>query len=264
MPEMIERFVEGMTRNPDLSALTCCLKAFNHEEGIDAEVSEYVYMPTGGPFVLACFENVYGDTNAIFRTQDFRDAGGFETDPNTFMEDWETFVRLVASGLKIDVIPEALVYYRLRGDNRSLAMSRERTDTYPFVQRMIKRRFVPHKEMSEWDADMLWLGMASFGIRKPAPPPPPPPPALAIEPVPHFPLRYRVADKLNSYLKWITPFHWICRRMVAVAVSASSRDRPPTVAEPGEDKITSPHHEAQAPRRIRWPRRRTASVNKAA
>ena len=67
-PMMIERFVEGMAHNPDLSVLTCFLQAFRHEEGIDAELMEFVYMPTGGPLPLACFENVYGDTNAIFRT----------------------------------------------------------------------------------------------------------------------------------------------------------------------------------------------------
>jgi glycosyltransferase involved in cell wall biosynthesis len=211
-PTMIERFVEGMIRNPDISVLTCFLKAFNHVEGIDADVSEFVYMPTGGPFVLSCFENVYGDTNAIFRTQHFRDAGGFETDPDTFIEDWETFVRLAASGLKIDVIPDVLFNYRIRGDNRSLAMSRDRANVYPFVQRMIQRRFVPLLELNPLDADMLWLAIAAFGNRKLHRPEVPDPPAVNER---WQALRYRVADKVNSCLKWITPVHkmsWAHRR----------------------------------------------------
>ena len=164
-PTMIERFVEGMIRNPEVSVLTCFLKAFQHEEGIESGVSEYIYMPTGGPFILSCFENVYGDTNAVFRTRDFRAAGGFETDPDTFIEDWETFVSIAAQGLAIDVIPEALFHYRLRGDNRSLTMSREYTDTYPYVRRMIQRRFVSLQEMNASESELLWLGMASFGNR---------------------------------------------------------------------------------------------------
>ena len=38
--------------------LTCFLKAFNDEEGVGDDVAEFVYMPTGGPFVVSCFENV--------------------------------------------------------------------------------------------------------------------------------------------------------------------------------------------------------------
>jgi glycosyltransferase involved in cell wall biosynthesis len=227
IPTMVERFVEGMLRNPDLSVLTCFLKAFNDEEGVGADVAEFVYMPTGGPFVVSCFENVYGDTNAIFRTQHFRQAGGFETDPNTFIEDWETFVKLVAAGQKLDVIPDVLFNYRLRGDSRSLTMSRDRTDMYPFVQRMIRRRFVPLQELQPLDAEMLWLGMAAFGNHKFHRAG-----ASNFEPasegwqVPSLPLRYRIADKVNSYLKWLAPIHRICRATFVLALHASSR-RPP-------------------------------------
>jgi O-antigen biosynthesis protein len=222
-PTMIERFVEGMAHNTDISVLTCFVKAFNHEEGIDAEVAEFVYMPTGGPFILSCFENVYGDTNAIFRTQDLRDAGGFETDPETFIEDWETFVKLAASGLKLDVIPEALFHYRLRGDNRSLAMSRNWSDIYPFLQRMIQRQFVPLAEVSLLDTEMLWLSIAAFGNRRPhVPAAPSPLSGYEEQPVP---LRYRVADKVNSYLKWSNLIHRVFRLFVSLTLDASSRKR---------------------------------------
>ena len=261
-PTMIERFVEGMVRNPDISVLTCFLKAFNHEEGIDADVSEFVYMPTGGPFVLACFENVYGDTNAIFRTQQFRDAGGFETDPDTFMEDWETFVKLAASGFEIDVIPDALFDYRIRGDNRSLAMSRHRSDTYPFVQRMIQRRFVPLRELNPLDTEMLWLGIAAFGNRKLLHRP------VVSDPHPRIEgrqaLRYRVADKVNSYLKWITPFHRMCRSIIALAMGVSGGERPPSPAAAEAGKKADAAFASQGRRRRRWPRIRGESPSRAA
>ena len=231
IPTMVERFVEGMLRNPDLSVLTCFLKAFNDEEGVGADVAEFVYMPTGGPFVVSCFENVYGDTNAIFRTRHFREAGGFETDPDTFIEDWETFVKLVAAGQQLDVIPDVLFNYRIRGDNRSLTMSRDRTDMYPFVQRMIRRRFVPLQELQPLDSEMLWLGMAAFGNHKFHPAG-----TSSFQPasegwqVPSLALRYRIADRVNSYLKWLAPIHRICRAAFVLALHASSR-RPP--APPG-------------------------------
>ena len=221
-PMMIERFVAGMVSNPALSVLTCFLQAFRHEEGIDADMSEFVYMPSGGPFVLSCIENVYGDTNAIFRTQHLREAGGFESDPNTFIEDWETFVKLAAAGLKIDVIPDALFYYRIRGDNRSLVMSRNYTNFYPFVQRMIQRRFLPISGLSPLDTETLWLGMAGFGNRQPV--------ALPASDDAHLlasdahilaeierlrarssALRYRIADRLNSCLKWLPAIHKTCK-----------------------------------------------------
>jgi glycosyltransferase involved in cell wall biosynthesis len=264
-PTMIERFVQGMVHNPDISVLTCFVKAFNHEEGIDAEVAEFVYMPTGGPFVLSCFENVFGDTNAIFRTQQFRDAGGFETDPDTFIEDWETFVRLAANGLKIDVIPDALFHYRLRGDNRSLAMSRGRTSMYPFIQRMIRRRFVTLSELSPVDSDTLWLGLAAFGnraLRNPG--------ASAAhagtegcQELP-LPLRYRVADKVNSYLKSLTPFHRLCRSLIGLAMRAAGpiRRHPNPAVEPGKTSDTV--FAGQARRPFRWTRLGRAGASRAA
>jgi len=212
-PMMIERFVAGMVRNPALSVLTCFLQAFRHEEGIEADMSEFVYMPSGGPFVLSCFENVYGDTNAIFRTQHLRDAGGFESDPNTFIEDWETFVKLAAVGLKIDVIPDALFYYRLRGDNRSLVMSGNYTNFYPFVQRMIQRRFHPISGLSPLDTETLWLGMAGFGNRQSAPSSDNAHLLAEIERLRarSSALRYRIADRLNSCLKWLPAIHKTCK-----------------------------------------------------
>ena len=239
---MIERFVEGMVRNPDLSVLTCFVKAFKHEEGLNSEQAEFIYMPTGGPFVLSCFENVYGDTNAIFRTRQFRDFGGFETDPGTFIEDWETFVKLAASGHRIDVIPEALFHYRLRGDNRSLVMSGNWSDIYTFLQRMIRRRFVPLTELSPLDTEMLWQGIVAFGLRRPhfntqI--------AIPVTPAAAIPLRYRLADKLNACLKWVAPIHWLCKSIVslvaggtrgrgAVTLAATEPRTEPTSLSPGE------------------------------
>jgi glycosyltransferase involved in cell wall biosynthesis len=265
IPTMVERFVEGMLRNPDLSVLTCFLTAFNDEEGTGADVAEFVYMPAGGPFVVSCFENVYGDTNAIFRTQHFREAGGFETDPDTFIEDWETFVKLVAAGRKLDVIPDVLFNYRLRRDSRSLVMSRGRSDMYPFVQRMIRRRFAPLQELQPLDTEMLWLGMAAFGAHKfHRPGSSSSQPASDGWQVPSMALRYRVADRVNSYLKWIAPIHRICRSMLVLALRASGRRRPaPPAAASTAENAGAPTRGIR-PFGLPWPKFRGRHAAKAA
>jgi glycosyltransferase involved in cell wall biosynthesis len=141
--DMVERFVEGMQRHGACSALTCHVAAFRRIEDIDEGRFEFLFIPMGGPHVAACFNNVYGDTNAVFRTADLRSVGGYETDDGTPFEDWETFVKLASAGYTIDVIPEPLFYYRLRGDNRSLVMTKSYTETFPYVQRIVKKFFAP-------------------------------------------------------------------------------------------------------------------------
>ncbi len=111
-PEMITRFAEAMTRNPECAAMTCYFLAF--EDGVSPSSGQFLHAcrPTGGPHVLAGIRNVYGDANAIFRTEVFREVGGYETDRGTSCEDWEAFVKLVHAGKRIGVVPDHLFYYR--------------------------------------------------------------------------------------------------------------------------------------------------------
>src|SRR5262249_53400039 len=94
-PDMVERFVSAIRRNPDLAAMTCYFLAFRRWEDLLREDFAYAYRPTGGPFVLASVRNVYGDANAIFRTDALRSVGGNETDRDSSWEDWEAFIKLV-------------------------------------------------------------------------------------------------------------------------------------------------------------------------
>lgn len=111
-PEMVERFVAAITRNAGLAAMTCYFLAFEDGAGNPPREFLYAYRPPGGPHVLACIRNVYGDANAIFRTASLRAVGGYETDRGTSCEDWEAFVKLAHAGMSIGVVPEHLFYYR--------------------------------------------------------------------------------------------------------------------------------------------------------
>ncbi len=149
-PDMVRLFVNAMERNPDLAAATCYFLAFRESSDLAAGRYAYVCKPTGGPRVLGALHNVYGDGNAIFRTDALRAVGGFETDRDTSFEDWEVFVKLTNAGFTIDVVPECLFCYR----HRDASFSRVTSD-YRNHQRVL-RRFV---EVEQWAADerhTLW------------------------------------------------------------------------------------------------------------
>jgi GT2 family glycosyltransferase len=133
-PHMIERFVSAMRRNPDLAALTCFCLAFTDDADLQNQEYEYAYRPTCGPHILASIKNVYGDANAILRTDIFRSVGGYETDRDCSWEDLEAFVKLVNAGHRIDTLPEYLFYYR----HLETGFSRV-TDTYLNQRRVLRQ-----------------------------------------------------------------------------------------------------------------------------
>jgi glycosyltransferase involved in cell wall biosynthesis len=158
-PHMVEHLVRGITRNPDLAAMTCYFLAF--EETADLERGDYLYAykPAGGPRVMASFKNVYGDATAIFRTAAFRAVGGYEIDRDTSFEDWEAFVKLVNAGHQIDVVPDFLFGYR----HRESGFSRV-TKAFPNHQRVLRQVFRA-EDLPVADKVALWSALVSFQKR---------------------------------------------------------------------------------------------------
>jgi glycosyltransferase involved in cell wall biosynthesis/GT2 family glycosyltransferase len=62
-----------------------------------------------GPGLL---RNVFGDANALYRRDVFDRIGGFTEDFGVGCEDWEFLARAALRGLRLEVVPEALVAYR--------------------------------------------------------------------------------------------------------------------------------------------------------
>ncbi|HJT78888.1 MAG TPA: glycosyltransferase family A protein, partial [Gemmataceae bacterium] len=158
-PDMVERFVAGMRRNPGLSSLTCYFLAFTETADLARERYAYAYRPTGGPFVLASIRNVYGDANALFRTADLRAVGGYETDRDTSCEDWEAFVKLAAAGYRLDVVPDYLFFYR----HREAGFSRV-TDGYRNHQRVL-RQFLRTERLPPAERVLLWNALPGMQRR---------------------------------------------------------------------------------------------------
>jgi hypothetical protein len=164
-PGMVEGFLRGIRSRPDLSAMTCFFAAFENVADIVRSNFLHQYCPTGGPHFAACAFNVYGDANAIFRTEDLRSVGGFVADRSTYCHDWETFVKLVNAGRRIGVIPDYLFYYRRRADGMSAVMTEGGMNTYPFVQRMITTFFAGKEFGVNPESQMLWEALASYFLR---------------------------------------------------------------------------------------------------
>jgi glycosyltransferase involved in cell wall biosynthesis len=158
-PDMVRRFVLAMQHNPELAALTCYFLAFRESADIEIGRFAYAYKPTGGPRVLGCLHNVYGDGNAMFRTAALRAVGGFSTDRETSFEDWEVFVKLASAGQRIDVVPDFLFHYRHRAAGFSRA-----TNAYHNHQRVL-RRYVEIAELPEQERAVLWNLLAGYQYR---------------------------------------------------------------------------------------------------
>jgi glycosyltransferase involved in cell wall biosynthesis len=158
-PDMVERFVAAMSRNPDAGALTCYFLAFAEGDPVKLSRCLYAHRPTGGPHTLASLRNVYGDGNAVFRAAALRAVGGFETDRDTSFEDWEVFVKLVNAGRRVGVIPDHLFYYRHRASGFSRV-----TDGYRNHQRVL-RQFLSLERLPAAERAVLWTALHGFQRR---------------------------------------------------------------------------------------------------
>ena len=183
-PDMIERFVAALQRNPDLSAVSCYYLAFRNDDELRRGVHSYAYRPAGGPHILACCRNVYGDANALFRTAALRSVGGYETDRDTSWEDLEVFVKLVHAGHRVDVLPDYLFYYRHLDSGWSRV-----TSGYLNQQRVL-RQLIRQEVLPEADRLALWNLTAGL-IRQ----------NEHLLKVLHS-LRYRLADRAHNLFSW--------------------------------------------------------------
>ncbi len=149
-PELVACLVQAMLRREEVAALTCYFLAFETSDDLRQGHFLHAYRPTGGPHLLACLRNVYGDATALYRTDALRAIGGYEPDRDSSFEDWEAFVKLVHAGHRIDVVPEHLFYYRQLPTGFSRV-------TNPFAnQQRIVRQFRSLERLSLPDRELLW------------------------------------------------------------------------------------------------------------
>ncbi len=123
-PDMAEIFVRAMERNPDFDAFTSYIAAFAEDRQATLRGEfQALNAPLGGDPVSGEFQNIFGDTNSIFRIEALRAIRGFREDFRCAFGDWELFHRFVGHGHRLGVIPKVLLHYRRRAGG----MIRQRT-----------------------------------------------------------------------------------------------------------------------------------------
>lgn len=79
----------------------------------------YQYMPYGSNLATAFFpHNTYGSAAAIFNRQKLIKAtGGWDESSRSMFEDWALYIRLDSLGYKVNILPVANYFYRVRPDS---------------------------------------------------------------------------------------------------------------------------------------------------
>ena len=107
-PTYVEKAVNVLNRHPECGAAT----AWTHTMGM---METYWAPPQPQfPFLLA---ECMSTPPALVRTSAFMAIGGIHEDMRYAYEDWEMWISLAKEGYAILMIPEPLIYYRMREDS---------------------------------------------------------------------------------------------------------------------------------------------------
>jgi glycosyltransferase involved in cell wall biosynthesis/GT2 family glycosyltransferase len=77
----------------------------------------------GGDVATGAFVNCFGSTNALVRRDAFEAIGGFSDEAVSTLDDWEFLAKAALLGLKIETLPDVLVWYREDQDQESFVHS---------------------------------------------------------------------------------------------------------------------------------------------
>lgn len=137
-------------------AVTPYLKVFY--DGLDHTLRDSFhdeYMPYGSNLGTSFFpSNNYGSAAAIFKRQELIDAtGGWDESSRAMYEDWSLYIKLNVLGYKINVLPRANYFYRVR--KSSMLRSYDPKDGY---LRLISN----YTAMPRMDAYMLFSQMFNY------------------------------------------------------------------------------------------------------
>lgn len=115
-PGEVAAFVEIAERNQS-DILTCFSDNFEGDGVPDAKsITGIRRMPFGPDPCYGMFRNGFGDSNCFVRRRVWEEMGGFTEHYKIGLDDHEFFLRATVSGFTVEVVPEALYYYRLGGE----------------------------------------------------------------------------------------------------------------------------------------------------
>ncbi len=111
-PHEISTFVRIALRT-DAAILTTAQRNFEGKEKPRPDGNGSSIFAPLGPFLsLGVFFNLFGDANAFVRREAFEALGGFSEEREVAFQDWEFFAKAVLAGLRLEMVPEPLFWYR--------------------------------------------------------------------------------------------------------------------------------------------------------
>jgi glycosyltransferase involved in cell wall biosynthesis len=180
-PTLVERLMGAVERNPELDYVSPLVSYFEEEP---AQVTGG-WVPLGPDRDLLLVNNVGGaGAGSLIRRAAALEVGGYD-EWMTSYEDWEFWCRVAAAGKRGTVVPEFLLYYRVRPDSmfRTEAVSRHSALHAYILARHAGMAADPSRVMrvlqSRAEADPEELARAIIGEN----------------------VRYRMVDAINEALK---------------------------------------------------------------
>jgi glycosyltransferase involved in cell wall biosynthesis len=137
-PHEIATFVRAAVHS-NADVLTCFADILEYLDPPSVAPASLRFLPTGGPAVCGVFENRFGTAHALVRRAVFEAVGGFAEARDAGCEDYEFYGRAALAGYRIEVVPEALFWYRTLPTGMRLSMNpfrSRRRALSPYVRAM--------------------------------------------------------------------------------------------------------------------------------
>jgi len=207
-PHEISTFT-AVARHTGADVVTCLMDMFQgeHPPGIRI-MPDLRWLCTGANLPLSVFYNTFGDANAIIRRTAFQNVGGYTEEYGVTHEDWELFSRLTLKGYRVEVVPEALFWYRIGAGSmlRSTSVRRNyERSLRPYLEQIPE----PYHPLIEMCLGRL---LVDRGILR-----------IAGGGAPAWPLRYKIVDGLNARLKQFSNLHRVGKKSIRGILQLQTR-----------------------------------------
>ncbi len=131
-PEEISTFVKAAAESKS-DILTCITDVFSGDHPPETGQRNKRWLHLGPALSVGVFKNCFGDANAFIRRKTFEAVGGFTEEYGITHEDWEFFAKAALAGARLEVLPEALFWYRA-----SVGSMVHSTNTYANTMRSLR------------------------------------------------------------------------------------------------------------------------------
>ena len=132
-PTYLEKAVNVLETQPDIGVVYCQADLFGEKSG-RWELPDYSRR-------AMLLDNIVFVTSMFYRS-DWETVGGFKTNMDAGMEDYDFWLSILELGREIYQIPEVLFHYRIKPVSRTTSFQ----ESCPQVQQIYRRIFENHKD----------------------------------------------------------------------------------------------------------------------